>query len=222
MTPSLARLSIVLISVCALSLAGCTVAPAEPRPTSTAPVVQLGAPGEENRTLTLEEQLAASTPQPHTETDVIFVRDMLHHHAQALEMTGYVEERSSDPDIALLAERMRISQEDEMGQLESWLQRRGEPVRDPDADHDHATTLMPGMLTAEELAALESATGEEFDILFLEGMIRHHQGAIVMIAELFGSPDGAEAELALMANHFDSDQRIEIARMASMLAERQG
>jgi len=218
-TRALARVSVLL--TLAVTLTACTAAEPEPRPTSTAPVVQLGAPGEPNRTLSPEEQQELGGAQPHTQTDVIFVRDMLHHHAQALVMTGYVDERTTSRDIGLLAERMRISQEDEMGQLEGWLQTRGEPVRDPDGAHD-AHTLMPGMLTADELAALEAAEGDDFDELFLASMIRHHQGALVMIADLFGSPDGPERELEQLANHFDSDQRVEIARMASMLAERTG
>ena len=213
-----ARLSVVL--VVALTLAACTATEEPRRPTSTAPVVQLGAPGEDNRTMSPDEQLAV-TASPHSETDVAFVRDMLHHHAQALVMTGYVDERTSNSGIRLLAERMRISQEDEMGQLETWLQRRGEPVRDPDAAHDtHA--LMPGMLTDEELATLEAAEGEPFDELFLRSMIRHHEGALLMIADLYASPDGAEQELGQLAGHFDSDQRIEIARMSSMLTDLAG
>ncbi|NLP85079.1 DUF305 domain-containing protein [Microbacterium sp. CFH 90308] len=211
------RLSVVLVA--ALALAGCTATEQPPRPTSTAPVVQLGAPGEDNRTMSPEEQLEI-TSAPHTDTDVAFVRDMLHHHAQALVMTGFVDERASSDGIRLLAERMQVSQQDEMGQLESWLQQRGEPVRDPDAPHAH--TLMPGMLTEDELAALEAAEGEAFDALFLQSMIRHHEGALVMIAELYGSVDGAEPDLAQLAGHFDSDQRIEIARMSSMLAELSG
>lgn len=226
MSAIVGRLSVLLapgvVLAVTLALAGCTATddPA-PRPTSTAPVVQLGAPGEDNRTLSPTEQLAVGEEQPHTETDVVFVRDMLHHHAQALVMTGYVEERAASPDIRLLAERMRISQEDEMIQLETWLQERGEPVRDPDAVHD-AHALMPGMLTDDELGALEAAQGEAFDTLFLQSMIRHHEGALVMIGDLYASPDGAESELAQLAGHFDSDQRIEIARMSSMLAESAG
>lgn len=211
------RLSVVLAG--ALALAGCTVTEQPPRPTSTAPVVQLGAPGEGNRTMSPEEQLEVAE-STHSETDVAFVRDMLHHHAQALVMTGFVDERASSDGIRLLAERMQVSQQDEMAQLETWLQQRGEPVRDPDAAHGHA--LMPGMLTDDELAALEAAEGEAFDRLFLQSMIRHHEGALVMIAELYGSEDGAEPDLAQLAGHFDSDQRIEIARMSSMLAELPG
>lgn len=219
MSPVVARMSVVLAA--ALALTACTAPEPAPRPTSTAPVVQLGAPGEDNRTLSPEEQLDLGESQPHSVTDVEFVRDMLHHHAQALEMTGYVKARTTDSGIRLLAERMQISQQDEMGQLETWLQTRGEPVRDPDAAHD-AHELMPGMLTEDELAALEAAEGEAFDELFLRSMIRHHEGALVMIADLFASPDGAEQELAQLANHFDSDQRVEIARMTSMLSELAG
>ncbi|MCP2635336.1 DUF305 domain-containing protein [Microbacterium sp. HD4P20] len=224
MVAAVRRLSVVhaaaVLAAVALTLAACAATEEPPRPTSTAPVVQLGAPGEGNRTMSAEEQLAA-TASPHTETDVAFVRDMLHHHAQALVMTDYVGERASSDSIRLLAERMQVSQQDEMGQLEAWLQQRGEPVTDPDAPHG-AHTLMPGMLTDDELAALEAADGVAFDELFLRSMIRHHEGALVMIAELYGSEDGAEPELAQLAGHFDSDQRIEIARMSSMLAELEG
>lgn len=219
MSPVIARVSVMLAA--ALALTACTAPEPTPRPTSAAPVVQLGAPGEDNRTLSPDEQLALGESDPHSDADVAFVRDMLHHHAQALEMTRYVQGRTTDSGIRLLAERMHISQEDEMGQLETWLQTRGEPVRDPDAAHD-AHALMPGMLTEDELAALEAAEGEAFDELFLRSMIRHHEGALVMIADLFAEPEGAEQELAQLANHFDSDQRVEIARMSSMLTELAG
>lgn len=217
MVTTVSRVSVVLVLM--LGLTACTAAPETPRPTSTAPVVQLGAPGEGNRTLSPEEQLALSEDVPYTEVDVVFVRDMLHHHAQALVMTGYVQERTTDEDVRLLAERMQISQEDEMGQLERWLQDRGEPVRDPDGGHDEHT-LMPGMLTPAELAALEAASGEEFDVLFLQSMTKHHEGAVLMVEELFAAGGGNEPAIGDMARHFDSDQRIEIARMAGMLAER--
>lgn len=218
MVRTVSRMSVVI--VLAMTLAACTATVDEPRPTSTAPVVQLGGPGEDNRTLAPDEQLDL-TETPYTEADVVFVRDMLHHHAQALVMTGYVEERTESADVRLLAERMQIGQDDEMGQLERWLQERGEPVRDPDGGHDEHT-LMPGMLTADELAGLEAATGDEFDILFLESMLRHHEGAIVMIEELFAEGGGAEPALGELARHFDSDQRIEIARMSTMLSDRTG
>lgn len=79
---------------------------------------------------------------------------------------------------------------------------------------------MPGMLTDEELARLAAATGAEFERLFLELMIRHHEGALIMVADLFSSGGGQEAEIFQLASHVDADQRAEIARMRGMLNTR--
>ena len=163
---------------------------------------------------------AALDSPPYVEADVLFVRDMLHHHSQAIQMTGYVEDRTTDEDIRLLAERMQISQADEITQLETWLQKRGEPVRDPDASHGHDAESMPGLLTDEELAQLEAAEGDEFDRLFLAFMIRHHQGAVQMVTELYAEGAGQETEIDTFARHVEADQNIEIGRMQDMLADR--
>ncbi|MHC3000182.1 hypothetical protein OB08_13945 [Microbacterium sp. HJ5] len=204
-----------------VGLAACTAEPDEAAPLPTTPVVQLGAPGEANETLSPEEAAELTSPS-YVEDDVLFVRDMLHHHSQAIQMTGYVDERSSDDDIRLLAERMDVSQTDEITQLEKWLQSRGEPVRDPDASHEHAADDMPGLLTDAELAQLEAADGDAFDVLFLRFMIRHHEGAIQMVEELYAAGGGQESEIDAFARHVEADQGIEIARMQQMLAERQG
>ncbi|WP_169583109.1 MULTISPECIES: DUF305 domain-containing protein [Microbacterium] len=207
------------VTLTVLGLTGCTPPADDAAPLPTTPVVQLGAPGEPNRTLSPSEAAALDSPE-YVEEDVLFVRDMLHHHSQAIQMTGYVDERTSDDDIRLLAERMEVSQTDEITQLETWLQRRGEPVRDPDASHEHDADSMPGLLTDDELAQLEAAEGDEFDEMFLEFMIRHHQGALEMVAELYGSGGGQESDIDAFARHVEADQSIEIARMQQMLAER--
>ena len=106
---------------------GCTSsAPEEVSPTGTAPVVQLGAPGESNRVLGPDEveDLADQSPEP-SESDIAFVRDMVPHHQQALEMTALAESNGAGRDVRLLAERMRVSQTDEVAQLEQWLVDRG-------------------------------------------------------------------------------------------------
>lgn len=206
-------------AVLAGGLAGCTAPEDDAAPLPTTPVVQLGAPGEPNRTLSPSEAAALGTIA-YAEEDVLFVRDMLHHHSQAIQMTGYVDERTTDRDIRLLAERMRVSQTDEITLLERWLQERGEPVRDPDGDHAHDGGSMPGLLTDGELAQLESAEGGEFDRMFLEYMIRHHQGAVEMVGQLYASGAGQEPEIDAFARHVEADQNIEIARMQEMLADR--
>jgi uncharacterized protein (DUF305 family) len=157
---------------------------------------------------------ASSSPR-YVEADVRFMQGMIGHHAQALVMTDMVAARTDSEDFRRLARRIDVSQQDEIAQMTRWLEARGEAVPD---GHAHGP-LMPGMLTDEELARLAGATGAEFQRLFLEFMIRHHEGALVMVADLF-STDGAgqEAELFQFASHVDSDQRAEIARMRGMLS----
>lgn len=190
-------------------------------------IIQPGAPGEPSRELTPEEVAAVEVPE-HTEADVRFMQQMIPHHAQALEMTALVPDRTSREDVPLFAERMEISQEDEIGLMQRWLEARGEEVPDmgdghasgDHSDHGEHGALMPGMLTEEEMAELEAATGEEFDRLFLTYMHRHHMGALQMVEELFTTEGaGAELEIFEFASHVDSDQRIELSRIEGMLAE---
>lgn len=198
-----------------LGLTACTGAPEQPQ--STGPVVQLGGPGEPNRTLSPDEAAGIEGPE-HTEADVVFMQMMIEHHDQALTMTDLVEDRTQDRDIRLLAERMRISQEDEVAYMASWLQDRGTPLRD---EHGaHADGMMPGMLTDAQLEALEAAEGEEFERLFLEYMIQHHTGALEMVADLRAAGGGLEISVGQFAREVEGDQGIEIARMQGMLAER--
>lgn len=210
---------IATVVVLALGLSACTAtAPDSDDPTG--PVVQLGAPGEPNRTLSPEEAEQLGSPK-HVEADVAFMRNMILHHDQAIVMTGYVDERTEDRDIRLLAERMRISQEDEMDLMARWLQDRGQPLRDDGHEaHGGGMEGMPGMLTDEQLARLEAATDASFDRLFLEYMIQHHQGAVQMVDELYRSGGGQESSVDQFARHVEADQNIEIARMQEMLAER--
>lgn len=162
---------------------------------------------------------------PHREggprADARFVRDMIAHHAQALAMTSLAPARAGGDDIRLLAERLDVSQRDEIALLRSWLSDREEPARGDslNARHPGPSSAMPGMLTPSQLAELEAAEGAEFDRLFLDSMIRHHEGALVMIRELFATPGaGQDAEVFRFASEIEADQLIEIARMRQMLA----
>ncbi|CAN5827460.1 hypothetical protein BH23GEM6_BH23GEM6_21980 [soil metagenome] len=163
----------------------------------------------------------------HTEADVRFMQGMIAHHAQAVEMTALVEGRSARRDVQLLARRISMSQAEEMELMENWLRAHGQDVpdgSDPQAHHgahrgQHAHgELMPGMLSEAELAQLARLTGPEFDRLFLQYMIRHHEGALVMVADLFAAGGGQETEMFQFASHVDGDQRIEIARMHRLLS----
>ena len=156
----------------------------------------------------------ASGSQPYTQADVRFMQGMIHHHGQALTMTALVADRTGGEAMRRLARRIEISQKDEIAIMERWLERRGEAVPE---GHHHGP-LMPGMLTDEELARLSGAAGVEFDRLFLELMIRHHEGALVMVEDLFSSGGGQEPEIFQFVSHVDADQRAEIARMRGMLS----
>lgn len=181
-------------------------------------VVQPGAPGEATRTVSREE-LPTNTRLPHTDADVEFMQGMIPHHAQALDMAALVEERTRSQDIRLLAKRIEISQRDEIALMSRWLEERGEEVPGQHAHHMMEGHLMPGMLTAADMAELAGARGADFDRLFLEHMIRHHEGAIVMVKALFASPGaGQETDMFTFASHVDADQQIEIRRMQEMLA----
>ncbi len=158
----------------------------------------------------------------HTPADAAFMQGMIPHHAQALDMTALVPTRSSRRDIHLLAERIEVAQGDEIAWMQRWLQDRQEEVPMVGAGHAHHgaghDALMPGMLTPEQLAQLARASGPEFDRLFLEFMIRHHEGALVMVNELLASPGAAQAtEVYRFATDIDADQRADIKRMKAML-----
>ena len=186
-------------------------------------IVQPGAPGEPSRTLSIEE-LAALEPERHVDVDTAFMQGMIHHHAQALRMTALVPERSASDDVKTLARRIDVSQEGEIELMTDWLRSRGESAPELHRLHGHAhgggQVVMPGMLSEPQLQQLGAARGEEFDRLFLEFMIRHHQGALTMVEQLYAAGGGLESNADAFARHVDSDQQIEIGRMQDMLAER--
>ncbi|HET9509054.1 MAG TPA: DUF305 domain-containing protein [Gaiellaceae bacterium] len=185
-------------------------------------IVQPGAPGEPSRTLSLEELAALESPE-HGDVDTAFMQGMIHHHAQALRMTALVPERSASEDVQTLARRIDVSQEGEIELMSDWLKQRGEAAPELHRAHGHAhgggPVLMPGMLTDAELQELERADGAEFDRLFLEFMIRHHEGALTMVEQLYAGGGGVESAVDSFARHVDADQQIELGRLRVLLAE---
>ena len=148
------------------------------------------------------------------------MQGMIGHHSQALDMTTLLETRTGSADMRKLAKRIEVSQADEIKMMQEWLTARAQPLPDPHAHHTHGAALMPGMLTADEMARLAAAKGPAFDRLFLEFMIKHHDGALEMVRELFASPGaGQESEIYAFASDVDADQRMEIERMRAMLKE---
>ncbi len=206
----------VAILLTIVASASCRTAGVEPGVDPAPPIVQPGAPGEANRVITADEAVDLSRVQ-HTAADVRFMQGMISHHAQALEMAALLPSRTSRGDMRMLAQRIEVSQEDEINMMGSWLEVRGQEVTGIDAHHAHGATLMPGMLTPEEMGRLEAATGLDFDRLFLELMIKHHAGALTMVEELFSNPGaGQDTEIFAFASDVDADQRMEIDRMRAM------
>ena len=160
-----------------------------------------------------------------TEADIRFMQGMIAHHAQAITLAALVPARAEGEGVRLVAERIGRSQGDEIALMERWLGEHGEEIPDPALGYQLPSSagepvMMPGMLTPEALAELRAAAGSEFDRLFLVHMIRHHEGALTMVRELFESEGaGEEAVIFEFAVDVDSDQRIEIARMVRMLSE---
>jgi len=183
------------------------------------PIVQPGAPGQSSHTIDAAEAADLSRVQ-YTPADVKFMQGMIGHHAQAIEMTDLLATRTSSDDMRKLAHRIELSQADEIKMMKRWLEARGQAVPSEHAHHMHGATLMPGMLTPEEMGHLADAKGPEFDRLFLEYMIKHHDGALTMVKELFATPGAAqESEMFGFASDVDADQRMEIDRMSAMLRE---
>jgi uncharacterized protein (DUF305 family) len=162
---------------------------------------------------------------PRSPKDVEFMQGMIMHHAQAVEMTALIEASTQNKELRLLGARISHSQSEEIGFMKRWLQARGEPTEMPKAsmpgmDMPQQPMLMPGMLTPKQMAALRKAKDKEFDRLFLEGMIQHHGGALIMVKDLFDTAGaGQDAELFNFTTDIDSGQRAEIRIMQNMLGD---
>lgn len=194
----------------------CRTAQPAPRP----PIIQPGAPGETSRVISAGNAVDLSHVQ-HTGADERFMQGMVGHHLQALDMTALLATRTASDQMRKLAQRIEVSQSDEITMMRRWLEVRGLAVP---GDHAHhmGGPLMPGMLTGEEIDRLATVKGLEFDRLFLEFMIKHHEGALVMVKALFSTPRaGQESEIFAFASDVDADQRMEINRMGIMLRELQ-
>ena len=210
--------SILLFSSCGGS--NDTGAPATAPPAADAPtIVRPGAPGTPGKVVSAAE--AADTSQVQfTDADVRFMQEMIHHHAQALDMTALVPDHSSRDTMKKLALRIQLSQEDEIAMMQKWLKERGKEVPTVHAHHAHGAKLMPGMLTADEMNGLSKAKGPEFDRLFLEGMIKHHGGALTMVQDLMAKPGAAQSsDIYEFTSDIVAYQQAEINRMGSMLEE---
>jgi uncharacterized protein (DUF305 family) len=169
--------------------------------------------------LLLRAAPAASQAPAFTEADVQFMQGMIVHHEQAIAMAALVPTHTKTPSLGLIGRRIDVSQRDEIKLMTRWLEAHHQPTRLTMA-HDNMASMpmMPGMLSREEMAALGTARGTAFDRLFLEGMIKHHQGALEMVKDLFSKEGaGQNVEIFRFASEVDADQRAEIKRMQSLL-----
>lgn len=191
-------------------------------------IVQPGAPGQDTKVL--PSDTTAKLP-PVAKADIVFMQGMIHHHSQAVEMVALMKDRSENKELLLFGSRISKTQADEIEFMKRWLITRGQKtsMEMPKMDgmemsgHDHhkEMMMMPGMLTSKQMKALANAKDAEFDRLFLTGMIQHHEGALVMVDELFKSQGaGQDAEMFAFATDVDGTQRAEIRIMKTMLGEK--
>ena len=168
----------------------------------------------------------AESHPPYTAGDVQFMTGMIGHHSQAVLIAGWAPTHGASPTMLTLCERIVVGQNDEIRLMKRWLAVRHETIPDEHASHDMmpgmdmgSDKMMPGMLTAEQLAQLDQARGPEFDKLFLTFMIQHHRGALTMVDQLFGTQGAGEDEMTFrLASDIYADQSTEIDRMNRMLA----
>lgn len=198
------------VLACALALAACASRPAAP---AAAPHAH--APAAEHDAHHDMPGLPAVAGPGYTVADVRFMQHMIGHHAQALQMTALAPRQGASERVLQLARKIDISQRDEIAMMRSWLRERRQAVP---GDAHSAAMMMPGMLTAAQLAQLGEARGPAFDRLFLTLMTRHHQGALQMVGELFRTPGaGQEPDVFRFATDVDADQRDEILVMERLL-----
>ena len=182
------------------------------------PIIQPGAPGEPGRIITAEEA-ADLAHQEYTAADIMFLRGMISHHAQAKEMSELAEDRTNTEAVLALADRIFLSQDDEIAMMQGWLEDRGLEAPDNDAHHAAGFELMPGMVSPEAMAEMEAASGPDFDRLYLEHMIEHHLGALEMVENLLDQRGSAQDPvLYQFTSDVTSDQTSEIERMDLLLA----
>jgi uncharacterized protein (DUF305 family) len=142
--------------------------------------------------------------------DIMFAQMMIPHHQQAVDMGTLAETRAESPEVKALAAQIKSEQSPEITQMKGWLKEADAPL---EMGHDMG---MGGMLTDSQMTALKNATGAEFDRLYLEGMIAHHEGAIHMAQMV---TDSANPEAKALGKAIIESQTKQIEYMKSLLAK---
>lgn len=182
------------------------------------PIIQPGAPGQASRVITAEEasDLAGIS---YSLGDIQFLRGMIPHHAQAKEMSALAQERTNNTTVLAVAARITLSQDDEISMMQGWLRDQGLDAAAEDVHHQPGFERMKGMLSDEQMEELAASTGPEFNRLYLEYMIDHHQGALEMVEMLLDQRGSVQDPLLYeFTSDVTSDQTSEIERMDLLLA----
>ncbi len=193
-----------LLLLTAVAVAGCTTTPAEDQPGVIVP----GKPGEPAKTVSPSDAAKAQRKAGFNDADVKYVRMMITHHQQAIEMTALVPTRAAREDVKAMASRIADTQGPDIKAMEAWITKNKAP------EHQ-MTERMPGMATAEQLAALRAASGPAFDKMFLQLMTAHHEGALTMASDLLQT--GSDIFVEEMAQDVIAGQQKEISQMKAML-----
>ena len=181
------------------------------------PILQPGAPG--NPTIELDAETAiAIADSSYTSADVEFLQGMIVHHYQAFLMSELAPARTNNQTILDLAGRIDISQTDEIDFMKKWLVDRGQSIPDPSMENMMHHHKMMGMATPEQMMQLEASNSTDFDRLYLNLMIKHHDGAIEMVDRLNEFPGSAyDPQLYEFVTDLENDQAVEIERMNGIL-----
>lgn len=150
----------------------------------------------------------AATDSGFSGADIMFAQMMIPHHQQAVLMSNLAIKISGNPDVLALAKDIKDAQQPEIAQMKSWLAKAGAPL-----EMGHSMG-MGGMLTDAQISTLSAATGTEFDKLFLQGMIAHHQGAIHMAQMV---TDSRNAQAAALGKAIVESQTTQITYMQGLL-----
>jgi uncharacterized protein (DUF305 family) len=161
-----------------------------------------------------DEPVITGEPAGFNADDVAFATNMIPHHQQAVDLSALVPERSTDPEVLELATRISAAQQPEIETLKVFLVQWKE---NPDAGAGHGGhgSAMAGMVDEATMTKLQSLSGAEFDTLWLESMISHHQGAIEMAKAEIANGENVDAKR--LAQTIIDTQQAEIGQMKQML-----
>ena len=175
---------------------------------------------------------ADSARHPYSNADIDFANGMIRHHAQAVRIANWCPSHDASAEVRTLCARIINAQVDEIHRMQQWLVDRKQPITTPDTSRAAATAIadmpgmpgmhsntMPGILSASQLDSLDATRGRAFDRLFLSDMIHHHQGAVSMVTQLYGTRGAGQDDVIFkLASDISADQTTEISRMQRLLA----